>query len=182
LLGVVNASNLSPFLHQIIQEKQRFRKNPRNYAMTKSRLMRDKELAEQEGDMDRVSSLSQQLEAIEERAEELDKQRTKGLSAISYINERNRQRNVVRAEQALKEEMSGERKKEDPFTRRKCQPTLVTLSRDSMMPGTAELLQKLSQAETEGDKEAVKATIVGGVIFRSYAVHLDHFLQSMSAM
>ena len=41
-----------------------------------------------------------------------------------------------------------------------------------MMPGTAELLQKLSQAETEGDKEAVKATIVGGVIFRSYTVYL----------
>ena len=43
------------------------------------------ELAEQEGDMDRVSSLSQQLEAIEERAEELDKQRTKGLSAIRLM-------------------------------------------------------------------------------------------------
>ena len=31
-----------------------------------------------------------------------------------------------------------------------------------MIPGTTELLQKLSQAETEEDKEAVKAAIVGG--------------------
>ena len=33
-----------------------------------------------------------------------------------------------------------------------------------MVPGTTELLQKLSQAETEEDKEAVKAAIVGGTI------------------
>lgn len=43
------------------------------------------ELAEQEGDVDKASSLAQQLEEIEERAEELDKQRTKGLSAIRSI-------------------------------------------------------------------------------------------------
>ena len=43
------------------------------------------ELAEQEGDAVRASSLAQQLEEIEERAEELDKQRTKGLSAIRSV-------------------------------------------------------------------------------------------------
>ncbi len=30
------------FYYQIIQEKQKYRKNPRNYAMTKSRIMREK--------------------------------------------------------------------------------------------------------------------------------------------
>ena len=65
----------------------------------------------------------------------------------SYINERNRQRNVERAEEALKvgwlvgwwrerdghliaclqEEMANIKdKEEDPFTRRKCMPRLVT--------------------------------------------------------
>ena len=43
------------------------------------------ELADQEGDVERASSLAQQLEEIEERAEELDKQRTKGLSAIRSV-------------------------------------------------------------------------------------------------
>lgn len=43
------------------------------------------ELAEQEGDTVKASSLAQQLEEIEERAEELDKQRTKGLSAIRSV-------------------------------------------------------------------------------------------------
>ena len=42
--------------------------------------------------------------------------------------------------------------------------TSLLKSRDNMVPGTTELLQKLSQAETEEDKEAVKAAIVGGTI------------------
>ena len=49
----------------------------------------------------------------------------------SYINERNRQRNVSRAEQALREELEVDRQKkdDDPFTRRRCKPTLVNLVR-----------------------------------------------------
>ena len=55
------------------------------YAHTHTHLLTHQELAEQEGDVDKASSLAQQLEEIEERAEELDKQRTKGLSAIRSI-------------------------------------------------------------------------------------------------
>ena len=36
--------------------------------------------------MDRSRELAQQLEELEERAEHLDKQRSKGLSAIRYIS------------------------------------------------------------------------------------------------
>ncbi len=43
------------------------------------------ELAEVDGDQDRVGVLSTKIEEIEERAEELDKQRNKGLSAIRYV-------------------------------------------------------------------------------------------------
>jgi len=94
------------------------------------------DLAEQEGNAEKAKSLGEKLQELEERADQLDKQRTKGLSAIrcshsvpcqfqfsgfylfffyfllfiyfflfflfSYINERNRHRNVVRAELALK--------------------------------------------------------------------------------
>ena len=42
------------------------------------------ELAEQSGDTERVGELKRKLEELEERAEELDKQRSKGLSAIRY--------------------------------------------------------------------------------------------------
>ena len=43
------------------------------------------ELAEQSGDSERVGELTKKLEELEERAEELDKQRSKGLSAIRYM-------------------------------------------------------------------------------------------------
>ena len=43
------------------------------------------ELAEQEGDLEKVGELASKLEEIEERAVELDKQRSKGLSAIRCV-------------------------------------------------------------------------------------------------
>jgi hypothetical protein len=81
------------------------------------------------------------------------------------------------------EEMLTSDKKDDPFTRRKCQPTLVTLVlnsadsvtvcpsywyaplflqafRESAMPEASELLQQLADAKTEEDKEAIKAAVV----------------------
>jgi RNA polymerase-associated protein RTF1 len=115
-------------VEHIISEKAKFRRNPVNYAMSKNRLMMEKDHAEQTGDKEKVESLKKTLEELEERAEELDKQRSRGLSAISFINERNRQRNVVLGEAALKEEVATREKKDDPFTRRKCMPTLVALS------------------------------------------------------
>ena len=53
----------------------------------------EQELAEQADDTDRSRMLTQQLEELEERAELLDKQRTKGLSAIRcvYMQEETRQ-------------------------------------------------------------------------------------------
>ena len=40
------------------------------------------ELAEEDGDTETVSALTQELLELEEKAEQLDKQRSKGLSAI----------------------------------------------------------------------------------------------------
>ena len=85
------------------------------------------------------------------------------------------------------EELSSTDKKDDPFTRRKCQPTLVTLVpssadhniitvyplyvplflqafRESAMPEASELLQQLADAKTEEDKEAIKAVVVNLII------------------
>lgn len=44
------------------------------------------DLAEQAGDTDKVGELTRKLEELEERAEELDKQRSKGLSAIRSVH------------------------------------------------------------------------------------------------
>ncbi|XP_014666217.1 PREDICTED: RNA polymerase-associated protein RTF1 homolog [Priapulus caudatus] len=124
-------------IEQIVKEKDRFRKNPCNYAMRKANLQKAKlasvantgtdNLADNVGllhanivglaavlsngdtawpavltlaDMwltaARAATAKADLisGALEERAEELDRIRTGNISAISYINQRNRQRNI----------------------------------------------------------------------------------------
>lgn len=115
----------------IVQEKQRFKKNPGNYAMKKTNLLKTKEVAEEAGEDDKVSEIQSQLEELEERATELDRRRTSNINSISYINQRNRLRNLQEAEQAFKKEVEEMKTaKADPFTRRQCRPTIVTKSQN----------------------------------------------------
>ncbi|KAL9954513.1 hypothetical protein ACROYT_G042062 [Oculina patagonica] len=118
---------------KIVAEKQKFRKTPFNYAQKKNNLMRSKEIAEQTGNLEEAEKLRNELEDLEEKAQHLDKVRSKNLSAISYINERNRKRNIVEAEKAAAEEMS-EEQKADPFTRRKTLPQLVSMVKNVPSP------------------------------------------------
>lgn len=85
-----------------------------------------KAMAEESGDGDKVKVIQDELNELEERAEALDRQRTKNISAIrfedfhsgffphtqkyltllcillrSYINQRNRSWNIVESEKAL---------------------------------------------------------------------------------
>lgn len=53
------------------------------------------------GKVEEVSKIEQQLSELEERANHLDKMRTSTISSISYINDRNRKRNVEQAEKAI---------------------------------------------------------------------------------
>ncbi len=64
---------------------------------------------------------------MEQRANELDKKRSSNLTLISYINDRNRKKNVEEAEKAIKEEMRASKgvKYSDPFTRRSTKPTMA---------------------------------------------------------
>uniref|UniRef100_A0A8C7TJJ8 RNA polymerase-associated protein RTF1 homolog n=1 Tax=Oncorhynchus mykiss TaxID=8022 RepID=A0A8C7TJJ8_ONCMY len=88
-------------IEDIVKEKDRFRKAPSNYAMKKTSLLKDKAMAEESGEGDRAKEIQDQLNELEERAEHLDRQRTKNISAISYINQRNRSWNIVESEKAL---------------------------------------------------------------------------------
>ncbi|KAM4690268.1 LOW QUALITY PROTEIN: RNA polymerase-associated protein RTF1 homolog [Rhinophrynus dorsalis] len=118
-------------IEEIVKEKERFRKAPPNYAMKKTQLMKEKAMAEEAGDPDKAKQIQDQLNELEERAEALDRQRTKSISAISYINQRNREWNIVESEKALvAESQSMKEQKMDPFTRRQCKPTMVSNSRD----------------------------------------------------
>lgn len=53
------------------------------------------------GKVEDVSKIEQQLTELEERANHLDKMRTSTISSISYINDRNRKKNVEEAEKAI---------------------------------------------------------------------------------
>ncbi|GAB6024960.1 RNA polymerase-associated protein rtf1 [Chamberlinius hualienensis] len=146
----------------IVKEKERFKKTPYNYAMKKTELMKQLESLGEHGNSEEKSKLRAELEALEERAAELDKIRTSNIHAISYINERNRKRNITEAENAIIEEARENKNKEDdPFTRRKCMPTLVTKSSRDNSVINSSMLKKLEQEKAleKSRTEAAKVEV-----------------------
>lgn len=117
---------------KILEEKNRFRAHPTNYAMKKTMLMKERDAAQLRGEDELARDLNSQIQELEERANELDKRRSSSISLISYINNRNRKRNVEEAEKAILEEERANRglKIEDPFTRRTTKPRMAFKASD----------------------------------------------------
>lgn len=94
--------------------------------MKKTQLMKERDSALSRGDEEVARDFSQKISDLEERASELDKMRTSSISSISYINDRNRKRNVEEAEKAIMEEVRANKGKkiDDPFTRRSTKPRM----------------------------------------------------------
>jgi len=148
-------------INHMIKEKERFMVNPRNYAMYKSRLIKDRDNAVQAGDETLTEELNTKLAAIEERAEELDKARSSKISSIALINDKNRKRNIERAEAGIREEMARKKREgevNDPFTRRKTAPVLATsVLKKKGIPEviTSEFLAEYAKKQKE-EEEATK--------------------------
>lgn len=135
---------------KIVAEKSRFKKNPHNYALKKTELLKKREEAEINGHLEETVKFQEELDKLEERAEDLDKLRSQAISSISYINQRNRQQNLVEKAKAMKAEFAESRGAvADPFTRRHSRPTLVTKK------GTAAVVSHL-QADTVSAEERSK--------------------------
>ncbi|XP_066550927.1 RNA polymerase-associated protein RTF1 homolog isoform X1 [Amia ocellicauda] len=161
-------------IEDIVKEKDRFRKAPPNYAMKKTQLLKEKAMAEEVADGEKAKQIQDQLNELEERAEALDRQRTKNISAISYINQRNRSWNIVESEKALVAEgQNAKNQQMDPFTRRQCKPTMVSNARDPSVhaailahlnqkygSGSApdNVLEKNKQGQGGKDKDLAKTT------------------------
>uniref|UniRef100_A0A3Q0SKK2 RNA polymerase-associated protein RTF1 homolog n=1 Tax=Amphilophus citrinellus TaxID=61819 RepID=A0A3Q0SKK2_AMPCI len=146
-------------IEDIVKEKDRFRKAPPNYAMKKTQLLKDKAMAEESGDGEKVKVIQDELNELEERAEALDRQRTKNISAISYINQRNRSWNIVESEKALVAEgQNAKNQQMDPFTRRQCKPTMVSNARDPSVHAAilAHLNQKYGSGSAPDNPNAEK--------------------------
>ena len=88
----------------MLASKEKFAKGPKNFAVYKAKLQREKINAENNGNSVLVEELEQKLSELEERAEDLDKKRCGTLSNITFINDRNRKNNILRAEKAIKSE------------------------------------------------------------------------------
>lgn len=108
----------------IVSERTRLNDSPYNYALKKTELLGEKADAEASNDYDKAAQIQAIIDELEAKARELEKMRSSStFSAISFVNERNRYKNIHESERVLKESKSI--KTEDPFTRRKCTPTIV---------------------------------------------------------
>lgn len=135
-------------IEKIVKEKERFKAGPFNYAMKKATLIREREAANHRGDDDTVSKLTTEISELEEKASSLDKARTSTISSISYINDRNRKRNVEEAEKAIMEEYQASKGKtiDDPFTRRSTKPRMGFSSKnetDAVVDVVPSIIEKI---------------------------------------
>ena len=75
-------------VNKILQKKEQFSKGPRNLAVKKVQLMKDKVNAEHEGRTSEVNEIMQKLADLEERAEKKNQQRVGDLSNINESRDR----------------------------------------------------------------------------------------------
>lgn len=149
-------------IEYIVKEKNKFRKNPRNYAAKKSDILTAKQLAENVGDYAEVEKLKADLEDIEVDADRLSKIRNKSLTAVSYINDKNRLRTTEQIEQALRSEYAAEKASEpNPFQRRKTVPSVVTPNFQPVEDASkhADILKKLAEERERRETEKKAAEI-----------------------
>ncbi|CAF3774009.1 unnamed protein product [Rotaria magnacalcarata] len=85
------------------------------------------EIAKDENNVKKEKELRKKLDEMEERASEIDRIRTANNSVLAVINRRNRKSTQHNVEHALAREAQEHRNvTADPFTRRRCAPTLVS--------------------------------------------------------
>ena len=123
----MNYNYTSDDIDKIVAQKEKFQRHPTNYAMTKARLIKEKDIAVANGQDEQANEYENRLKELEDRAEELDKKRTATISTVALVNDRNRKKNLEKAEAAL---LAEAKKRADeganPFSRKKCNPRMVT--------------------------------------------------------
>lgn len=93
-------------------------------------MLKQRELADESGETDKVNHIDMELEELENQAERLDRRRTVGFKSINSINQRNRILSVKHAEEAIMKDSqeAANSREEDPFTRIQSKPVIVTKS------------------------------------------------------
>lgn len=129
--------------------------------MKKSQLLKEKEFAELNGDNEKAIELGREIDRLEDEAKKRDKIRTQNIAAISFINERNRMRNIKEAERAIAEAAKeAQNNKDDPFTRRKCTPTMIHVfnkNKQQTSNDNSNLFNTTDSIQTESDPVIVES-------------------------
>lgn len=114
-----------------------------------------------QGNEETANNINLKLSELEERANALDKKRTSSIQLISYINDRNRKKNVEEAEKAILEEARATKgmKFADPFTRRSTKPKMAfkahqEAEEEIMMAPEVPKLSKLKDKRNEDHSSA----------------------------
>uniref|UniRef100_A0A1I7T374 Plus3 domain-containing protein n=1 Tax=Caenorhabditis tropicalis TaxID=1561998 RepID=A0A1I7T374_9PELO len=138
----------------MIQEKSKFQTVTRSYAMTKAGLTKEKELAQQRGDIKEAERVQNQIDEIEQYADELDKERSKSIQAIAFINHRNR---TQIKDQILTGKLKiEENSQDDPFTRKRGGMRIVSGSKSKVSATPS--ITNLTDAGTEKPTPIVNQT------------------------
>lgn len=95
------------------------------------------------------------MEDLDREANDIDRRRSQGIKALTYINQRNRERNLANAEEALKEEAKEREEMErlhggDPFTRLKTRPVLLA---SGVEPPWVAARKAASEAKAKAEEE-----------------------------
>ncbi|KAH7730664.1 Plus-3 domain containing protein [Aphelenchoides avenae] len=138
----------------MVKEKAKFSKAPTNFAVRKGELVKEKEYAEQIGDLQRVQMLQQEIDDLDARTNNLDRQRAGALSGVAWINQRNRERMKQSfLTNGVVFEESGS--KDDPFTRKSSRMRVVSgVAKKNEATGS----QEVTPASAAVSKPIIKST------------------------
>jgi len=144
----------------MVKEKAKYRSAPVNFATKKTTLLKLRDAAETEGNLDKVGAIQKELEELEERANHLNRERQKDISGITYINDR------IKAELRKKDEIAEREWKEqrdrkvDPFSRRATAPIMVSNTNPDTKNAIKEMLRERYTEDIDVNYE-VKAFVKG---------------------
>ncbi|KAG7256909.1 hypothetical protein CRUP_036155 [Coryphaenoides rupestris] len=145
--AMIVASMQVPTLDELTKKEQSI-KEAMNYKFNDKDI--EDAMAEESGDGDRAKGIQDELNELEERAEALDRQRTKNISAIRATESPDWPVEEAEGQNAKNQQM-------DPFTRRQCKPTMVSNARDPSVHAAilAHLNQKYGSGSSIMDPNAL---------------------------
>eukprot|EP00054_Salpingoeca_dolichothecata_P027526 m.202541 g.202541 ORF g.202541 m.202541 type:complete len:924 (-) comp25984_c1_seq9:87-2858(-) len=126
--GVKNFVYEAKHVRQLVEQKQKFRKVPTNFAYRREQLRREETLARDKGEEDKADEIQNQILELDEKALQLNSELVSDLTAIERVNQRNRESNKVKKDKDTSVETK------DPFTRRVTRPVLRNAADDEETP------------------------------------------------